>query len=176
MNRKINRLLFFFGIFILLFVLFFWLFNFINYVHETGHMVFGFADGLIKGQTNSYSITSWVKSPFTPSIPLPQQTKIVSGGGSANFALGGPLFNMLIFLFLSFVGYNQSKKWYWFLLFFDLALFEISGNIICGTDNLTGGPLSMCHPSLNLFILLFAISFFAIFFALISTKELWKRI
>lgn len=123
-----------------------------NYIHESGHIIFGFMDGLIRSNITRFDIGNWVKDPFFKVIYLPQQTKIIQGQGSLNFALGGPLFSIMIFLGLSFIGYSISKEKKWFLLFLSILIFEISGNIICGTDNFYGNPLSLCNKNIDLYI------------------------
>jgi len=149
------------GLFMFLFVLFLWFFFFIYYIHETGHILFGFGGGLIKGEINSFSIENWINHPLTPFIPLPQQTKIINEKGSLNFIFGGPVFNIIVFFGLSWLGYRLSKNKLWFLLFISIALFEISGNIICGTDNFYGKPLSICIPSLDIIAQYFSIFLFS---------------
>lgn len=124
-------------------------------------MVFGFADGLIKGNVTTFTITSWVNHPFLKISILPQQTKIVNGTGSLNFAMGGPIFSILIFLGLSLFAYLRSERKLWFLLFLSILIFEISGNIVCGTDNPFGNPLSICNRQIDLYIQFIAIALFA---------------
>ena len=166
LNQQTIERLIFMLVFILLFMLFFWLFFLTtHYIHETGHILFGFANGLLKGKVNSFDIGNWVGDPLTHFIPLPQQTRIIDGTGSLNFRLGGPLLTMIVFLGLSAFGYMLSKKKAWFLLFFAIVLFEVSGNIICGTDNFYGYPLSMCNPALDISLQILSIFLFAVVLA-----------
>jgi hypothetical protein len=174
--KKSSNILFIICSSLLLFFLFFWLFNTVSFIHETGHIVFGSLDGLMRGERTSFTISAWSKGILTPEIPLPQQTKIIQGKGSLNFALGGPIFTILVFLALSAYGYIRSKKLYWFIPFICISLIEISGNVICGTDNLYFGPLSICNKSISLTIMLISISLFSAFFAILSAIELEKRI
>ena len=161
LKRELILLLKVWIILILSFILYFWLFFFTTYIHETGHILFGFGDSLIKGKITHFSIGNFINHPLTPFILLPQQAKIVSGEGSLNFILGGPFFNMIVFFGLSLLGYKISKNKLWFLLFISIVLFEVSGNIICGTDNLYGGPLSICLPVLDKYIQYFSIFLFS---------------
>jgi hypothetical protein len=124
-------------------------------------MVFGFADGLIKGNVTTFTITSWVNHPFLKLPILPQQTRVVNGTGSLNFAMGGPIFSILIFLGLSLFAYLRSGRKIWFLLFLSILIFEVSGNIICGTDNPFNNPLSMCNHQLDLSLQFLSIAMFS---------------
>jgi len=172
-----SRILFFLGVFILYFVFFMgFFFLFESYIHETGHIIFGFADGLLKGQINNFTISAFVKHPFFQFIPLPQQTKIIGGNGSLNFAMGGPLFMIFVFLGLSILGYSLSKNKGWFLIFISILLFEVSGNIICGTDNWTNNPLSFCNHSLDLSLQYLAIFLFSGTLSYFTTKKLEDRL
>lgn len=164
-NLKLARSLYFLGIFILCFVVFMSLFFFLNYVHETGHMVFGFLDGLIKGNLTTFTIGAWMNHPFFHFIKLPQQTKIASGAGSLNFAMGGPILVILIFLGISIFAYLRSKNKLWFLLLLSILIFEISGNIICGTDNFYSVPLSLCNHKIDLFLQYLSIGLFSAIFS-----------
>ena len=175
-SLRLARGLYSSGIFILCFVFFMSLFFFLYYVHETGHIVFGFADGLVKGKITTFTISSWVNYPFFHFLKLPQQTKIVNGLPSLNFVMGGPIFTILVFLGLSLFAYLRSKNSLWFLLFFSIALFEISGNVICGTDNFTGSPLSVCNHGLDLTLQCISIAVFSGTFSYFATRKLvlWK--
>lgn len=173
--RLINSL-YFAGIFIIFFAVFIEVFFFLPYIHETGHIIFGFGNGLLIGKVTHFSISSWMPHPSFKFIFFPQQTKILDGVGSANFALGGPMFMILIFLGISLFAYLRSKNPLWFLLFFSIVLFEISGNVICGTDNLTGNPLLSCNPGLNIFAQFVSIAVFSGTLSYFTTKKLilWK--
>ena len=170
-NNNFSRVLFLFGIFLLYAMLFIAVFFFMFYIHELGHMLFGFLDGLLKGQINSFTIVNWVRHPLLQLFWIPQQTKIIAGQGSANFALGGPFLIMLIAGYLSGVGCSRSKDKKWFLIALSIAMFEISGNIICGTDNLYSSPLSFCNHNLDMFIQFLAIAIFSGTFSFFITKK-----
>ena len=118
------------------------------YVHEAGHMVFGFLDNLIKGRIAKFVITNWVDCPIFPFLKLPQQTRIVEGKTSLNFTFGGTIFTILIMFFISYCLYtkfkNQNKK---YIFLFPLLFFihEILGNFLCGTDNLYSRAYPVCN-------------------------------
>jgi len=159
---KLSKNLFATGIFIVSFCIFIGIFFlFTNYIHEVGHMVFGFADGLLKGNVTTFTITSWVNPPFLKLPILPQQTKVVNGIGSLNFAMGGPIFDILVFLGLSLFAYLRSGRKLWFLLFLSILIFEVSGNIICGTDNPFNNPLSICNHQLDISLQFLSITLFS---------------
>jgi hypothetical protein len=160
------------GVALLFFILFLSLFFFTFYLHEAGHVIFGFSNDLLQGKISSFAITSHVNHPFLPFIHLPQQTRALSGVSSLNFAMGGPIFNILIFLGISFIAFQRSGKKFWFLLFLSVLVFEVSGNIVCGTDNFVGNPLSICNHQLDLVIQLLSTALFAstLTYALMSNK------
>jgi amino acid permease len=134
-----------YGFLSLIFLLFFSLFFFIHYIHESGHILFGELNTLLLyGKTAPFSISAWAHHPFFPFLYLPQQTRIFDGFGSVNFALGGPIFTMLVFIALSWLGYKNSNKKYWLLLGLSVVLYEAFGNMMCGTDNPSGNPLALC--------------------------------
>ena len=175
-SLKLSKNLFAIGIFIVSFGIFLGgFFLFIHYIHEVGHMVFGFADGLIKGNVTTFTITSWVNHPFLKLPILPQQTKVVNGTGSLNFAIGGPIFSILVFLGLSLFAYMRSGRKLWFLLFISILIFEVSGNIICGTDNLFGNPLSVCNHQLDLYLQYISIALFSGTFSYFIAERLSKK-
>ncbi|MFH1365592.1 MAG: hypothetical protein ABIH28_03345 [archaeon] len=161
-RNRIANLIFETGIFLLLVVFFMALFLLVTpYIHETGHVIFGFLDGLPRGTINQFTISVWKPYPFLEFIKTPQQTKITSGQSSFNFALGGPIFSILVFFGLSLFGYLRSKDKKWFFLFFSVFVFEISGNIICGTDNFIQDSLSICNKSLDLTIQFLSLALFS---------------
>lgn len=160
-------------IFTLCFILFFEFFFLITpYIHETGHIIFNFLDGLYKGEMNKLVISNWENHPFISFIKIPQQTKIIDGKGSLNFTMGGPIFTILIFFGLSLFAYLRSKDKKWFLLFISILLFEMSGNIICGTDNFYNRPFSFCNHSFDLVIQYLAIFIFSTTFSYFASKKL----
>lgn len=174
-NKQTTEQLKFMVVFVVVGFFFFGLFFLITpYIHETGHIIFSLGDGLLKGKVNSFSINHYMAFPGTSLNILPQQTKIINGTGSLNFKLGGPIFTMIVFLGLSLLGYILSKKKVWFLLFFAIVLFEVSGNIVCGTDNFYGAPLSMCNPALDIPLQLLSISLFAGVWAWVGEKKVEK--
>ena len=173
MDQKIPKILFSIGIFILYFVFFIFIFFLIiPYIHESGHIFLGFSDGIIKGEINRFSISVWQDHPFFPFIKLPQQTKILQGTPSFNFILGGPIFTIFVFLWLSFIGYFNSKEKKWFLIFIGVFIFEISGNIICGTDNFYNNTLSFCNHQIDVGLQLISIFLFSGTFSYFVTRKI----
>jgi len=121
------------------------LFFFTYYIHEFGHMVFGFFDGLFHGEVYKIVISNWIPHPHIPFIKLPQQTQIIDGKNSLNFIFGASILNSLIFSAVSLIGYRRTKNPFWFLIAFSIIGFEIFGNFLCGTDNLRNGPREFCQ-------------------------------
>lgn len=172
-----KKVLFVISLCIVFFGFFLIIFFFDYYVHESGHILFGFTDGLLRGHIDVFTIGNWIKHPLIQFILLPQQTKLIRGIPSLNFIFGGPLFNMLVFLGISLLGYVRSGKKAWFLLFVSICLFEISGNIICGTDNFYASPLSVCLPNLDLRVQYIAMSLFSgILTYMVLTNDAFKII
>jgi len=176
-NTSILRIYLKFSILFLVFFLFVVLFFFTYYIHESGHVIFGSLDFLFKGKTPHPEISSFVSHPLIPILPLPQQTMI--NGVSLNFLFGGIILNILVFLLLSCLGYKISGDKRWFLLVVWIAIFEIFGNFLCGTDNLINRPYPVCQ-SLPLsagliewvIILLFAITLTYLFYK----SDVYKRV
>jgi hypothetical protein len=160
------------GVFFIFLFFFIGLFFIIIYpIHETGHILFGFLDGVISGKINHFEISNWVSHPIISFIKIPQQTRIITPPGSLNFMLGGPIFTILIFLALSLFGYLKSGEKKWFLLGLSIFLFEISGNIICGTDNFIGSPLSYCNKGIDLTLQWMSIFIFSGVFSYFIVKK-----
>lgn len=155
------------GLLVISFIFFIELFFVSFYFHEVGHMLFGSLDGLMRGNVPSFTIGAWVNHPAVPFLKLPQQTVITDGNGSLNFALGGPIFMILLFAFFSFVGYRRSGNRLWFILLASVFLFEVGGNIICGTDNFFGRPLSVCDAYNLGWIEMVSVALFAFTFTLL---------
>jgi len=169
---KIRKNVILIWVFVLYFIFFMGIFFLMHtYFHEFGHILFGYLDSLIKGKPIHFTISNWMNHPIIQFIKIPQQTKVLEGQGSLNFALGGPLFSILSFAYLSFLGYFRSKDKKWFLLLLSIVLFEISGNIICGTDNLTGNPLSFCSKGIDLIIQYCATMLFSGTFSYFVSKK-----
>src|SRR3989344_3363234 len=121
------------------------------YVHEGGHMIYAILDNLlIYRRFPEIIISNWVDAPIFSFSKLPQQTMILNGRFSLNFALGGIIFTLFVSIFLSYIFYkyskNENKKWIFsFPVLF--LLHDIAGNYICGTDNPTSLPLILCGHS-----------------------------
>ena len=177
MSKEITKKIFEAGIFIVSLILFiFVFFLIIPYIHETGHILFGSMDGLYKGEINKFTISNWRDYPLIPFIKTPREVRLINGRSSLNFAMGGPIFVIILFAGLSFFAYLRSRKKKWFFLFGGIFIFELSGNIICGTDNWTRTSLNVCNHSLDMFlqglgVLLFAGVFS--YFVVIKIKEVW---
>ena len=121
------------------------------YVHEGGHIIYGFTDNLIhNGTIAKFNITSWIKCPVF-SFELPQQTTIIKGRPSLNLALGGPIITILFISFLSLMLYKNLKiKNKKAILLFPLIflIHEFFGNFLCGTDNIMHAPHPICEGNL----------------------------
>jgi hypothetical protein len=146
------------------------------YVHEGGHILGGVINDIKTGRPiQNYSISNWIPTGI-PFISLPQQT---SGPGSALSILGGPYFEILFFTIITAIIYFKfhfkTKEWLVLIPIY-VIITEIVNNYICGTDNLSNKPLSMCQDngfisfyfSWN-FLLLIAI-FFIIVYPLVKVE------
>lgn len=159
---------------VLIFMLFFSLFFFSFYIHESGHIIFGFLSNLLQEKIALLQVSATIEHPTFNFINLPQQIKIVSGSGSLLFVLGGIILNLLVFFGISLLGYTKSRKKYWWLLFISILIFEISGNFICGTDNPFGSPYALCNQRTNLMLQFVSIFLFSaiITFAIITNSKI----
>jgi len=103
------------------------------YIHESGHILFGFIGSVLKGKIPEFILT-WNPCPCLGFLK-PIKTFIMDGEPSLLFALGGPIFSMCFWFITSFVLYkNLNRKAYlWFFVIF--AIHELVGNVLCGTDN-----------------------------------------
>jgi hypothetical protein len=114
------------------------------YLHEGGHMAYGFFDNKLHGRSSEFSITSWKEYPLFSFIKVPQQTTMLEGKPSLNYALGGIFAVILVSLLISF-GLCKYTKRNIFLAFPPLFVYyEVVGNFICGTDNPHSVPYALC--------------------------------
>ncbi|MAG38685.1 hypothetical protein CMO90_01225 [Candidatus Woesearchaeota archaeon] len=150
MKKVFFKAYFLFILFIISFLISLFVYGGSFYIHEGGHIAYGFLGNLIEdGTITKFSIENWIDMPLFSFIKLPQRTKIIEGNPSLNFALGGIITIILMSTFLAILYYKKSKnknKKYVFLLPIIFTIHEISGNFICGTDNITGNPLDLCNP------------------------------
>ena len=114
-------------------------------IHELGHIIFGKLSYLVYGYSGSFTISNWFSHPLLPFIHLPQQTT-TSGPVTGLFVFGGIFMMIFLWLFISNNLFKKTKDYSYYLLFVGFLLFELSGNFVCGTDNLTGLPLGLCNP------------------------------
>lgn len=108
------------------------------YVHEFGHILFGFIDNILHLKFALPRISNYVNCTI---LPVPQQTINISP--SLMFALGGVAFAILFFLTVAHYFSKKLKKYtvFFYLVAFTFVIREIFGNIIFGTDNFIGKPL-----------------------------------
>ena len=137
------------------------------YIHEAGHVIFGFIANLLHLKFNVPSIITWKMCSF---IPVPQQTSNIEQ--YFLFAFGGVIFSSIFYIYYSYYlskKYNLSKSLLYILA--GLLIFrEIFGNIIFGNDNLINNPLLIKEDHIiinfvleNILYLLTIIIFFAIY-------------
>jgi hypothetical protein len=118
------------------------------WLHECGHMLFGFLHNLLMhGTISTFRVTRWVDFPPIPFLRAPQQVTITNGDPSLNFALGGILLVILAWTAIACVfswwSRNASRNWI-FIVPLVFACMEILGNFLCGTDNPAGIPQPFC--------------------------------
>ena len=120
------------------------------YIHEGGHILFGYLGNIQNNQESSYNITNWIEHPIIPSIKVPQRTAILEGYNTVGFVIGGMFLDIMVFSVIATIIYKRSKnsrKKFILLIPLAIILFELTGNFLCGTDNLTGNPLIDCNAS-----------------------------
>lgn len=120
------------------------------YIHESGHIIFGFTDNLLlHGKIAKFTISSWVVFPLTP-FKIPQQARIIDGTSSWSFTFGGIMFTILVMTSISYYFYNKSinkNKKYVFIIPIIFLIHEIIGNFLCGTDNLYTKEYAICYKN-----------------------------
>lgn len=114
------------------------------YVHEAGHIVFGYLGNVLYGGSMGFEISKWVKCPLIPLFKMPQQTRIVQGEVTGSFVFGGAVMVVLVALFISFWFYKWTKNWLYWLFPVIFIWHEFFGNFLCGTDNLAAKPFPIC--------------------------------
>jgi len=155
------------------------------YLHEFGHILFGFIYNLrLDGTISKYNISNWVTFQPFPFVNVPQQTQILSGKDSLFMAFGGMITVVCCMFMISYVIYRkyEIKNKLIFLIPVFFAITGIIGNIVCGTDNIHKSPYPICDqfiilqslPS-NLVYLLMAILFFIIFPIVYEKLPLWRK-
>jgi hypothetical protein len=134
------------------------------YVHETGHILGCHLAGLLSGSQVSCNFSNWVKVPLYPGIielPAPQQTtSSVDVGLSSLVYFGGPLLAMVFFASIGIIVQNRLKirnVVYW-IIPAAFVSYELFGNILCGTDNLTNAPLGFCENVIAKLVLQWGLS------------------
>lgn len=125
---------------------FFVIISFTGYaVHEFGHRLVGSVGSFYHtGKLPEFSTTGWDNCTGVSFILCPQQTKMISGVPTAGMAYGGPFLVILTVALVSASLYKRSKNALFVLFPVLYAINEITGNIICGTDNVSGAPLAAC--------------------------------
>lgn len=157
------------------------------YLHESGHILYGFFDNLLtKGIIAKFEISNWVEFPLLSFIKLPQQTRIIEGHTSLNYAFGGIMIIVVSFSVFSWYYYKNSKNRYKKAVFLFPVIFllnEVFSNFLCGTDNFIGKPSPICGTSsiVNFIIIsipyLLMIPFFLLFIPIMErvANRLKKR-
>lgn len=148
------------------------------YIHESGHIIFGFIGSTLNGKVPNFKISSWIQNPQIPFIKFPQQTKIYFGFITSGFIFGGIIFALLVVFALSFILYKRNKKIESILLLVIFLIHELIGNFLCGTDNLRNNPHTICAKT-NFFSLLIwfvPILFMFFMFRLFTHSWIYKRI
>ncbi len=117
------------------------------YIHEGGHILFGYIGNILHNSESSFNISNWVNHPIIPYIKVPQQTTILKGYNTLDFVIGGMLLDIVVFSIIAIIIYKHSKpqkKKFIILILLSIIFYELVGNFLCGTDNHTGKPLTDC--------------------------------
>lgn len=133
------------------------------YVHEAGHIIYGFLDNLVsRGLIAKFTISNWIECPLIKSLKLPQQTKILYGYTSLNYYYGGIVLTLLVSSIICYYYTRCSKNKHKLVIFLFPLLFaleEVLGNFLCGTDNVHGIPYPVCASSAIINILIKAVPY-----------------
>jgi|GEM_PF-3369986 len=123
------------------------LLSFLSYsIHEMGHVLFGTIGSYLKsGEMPAFTTSAWDNCAGLDFIKCPQQTMWLGGGVlTGAFAFGGVFLVILVASLLSASLYKHTKNRLYLAFPVLYAINEIGGNVICGTDNLMGGPYGIC--------------------------------
>ena len=149
-----------------------------HYIHELGHMLAGFIYNLFRGKFEMPTISNYKWFRF---IPILQQT---SAPKSTFVALSGPAMSILFYAYLLIYIYTklhmelriQKKDLIYPLI--AITFFEITENVIFGTDNCKGKPLLPENEIIDLItsniVLIYMISLFPI--SMRISKYIFKKI
>ena len=145
------------------------------WIHEGGHIAYGKLSNWYEGRSSEFKITSWKTLPYLTFLEYPQQTRMIEGTPTLAFALGGPIFVILVIIFFVHTLYKITKrKIFW--AFIALFIFhEIFGNFLCGTDNPNGNAYAVCQ---NILVQNWWVPFFIVFTLLVAilTQPLIEKI
>ncbi|MCX8175485.1 MAG: hypothetical protein N3E51_04745 [Candidatus Micrarchaeota archaeon] len=114
-------------------------------VHEFGHRLFGTVGSFYHtGKLPVFATSGWQNCTGIPAIPCPQQTYLVDGVATGGMLYGGPFLVIVVAALLAASLYKRTGKRLFLLFPLLYAVSEISANLVCGTDNLSGLPLPAC--------------------------------
>jgi hypothetical protein len=128
------------------------------FVHEGGHILGCAADSAVFGTHGGCSVTGTQKM---SALDVPNK---VTGTEGMFFAIGGPVASIFAAFLITRLGFFRNYKIARMMLLGGIMLFEIGGNMVCGTDHLSGALDNICPGSLKNTI--FAISFIMVFAAI----------
>jgi len=118
------------------------------YLHEGGHITFGYIDNIVyEGKLPSINITNYMSCPIFYFLKMPQQTMIIEGKVSLLFIYGGIMAVLLVSSLFSIVLIRKTRHKAYMLFPLIFAIHEILGNSICGTDNIMGKPYAICETN-----------------------------
>ena len=152
------------------------------YFHEIGHIIFGLVSYVLFYRILPNNI-SWNYMEI-PGFKVPQQTIFDPQYNNFLYAIGGPVFGILLSLIIVFVLnkiIGKSKLRILFLsIIISFSLTTILGDVIFGTDNWTVPPVSLLSYSDYSFFSLYmeyspVIMFFTLLLSFISVP-LYKLI
>ena len=119
-----------------------------SWLHEFGHMLFGFISGLLEGKVASFQITAWQN---IAGIMTPQQTTIINATPGPFFRFGGiVLVLFVVYYILKFLykRYKLDKLGPAFIMS-AFIVEEIIRNFLCGSDNPFANPFSICTDTVR---------------------------
>ncbi|MCX6772327.1 MAG: hypothetical protein NTV88_00980 [Candidatus Micrarchaeota archaeon] len=97
------------------------------------------------GEIPAFATSAWTDCTGLSFIKCPQQTKWMGGGDlTGAFTFGGVFLVIFVASLVSASLYKYSKNRLYLAFPVLYAISEIGGNVLCGTDNLTGAPYGVC--------------------------------
>jgi hypothetical protein len=165
-QEKLETVLMWIMIFFINFYIYNMFYYFTFWIHEYGHVLFGFIGNIIFLDSSEIpKITGWGDYTFFNisniiiTLPMPNQ---VTSSKNMLLPFGGSIFIFLISVCISYLIFRKTKDKKSFLLILIFLFHEFFGNFLCGSDNTLGYESNICSTNIlihnwNYFFILFGV-------------------